>query len=54
MDEIVLDLALLLLNRLDLLAVLVDVELRDAADLELEEALDVVVGYDLAANSMRL
>ena len=49
MDKIVLDLALLLLDRLDLLAVLVDVELRDAADLELEEALDVVVGYHLAA-----
>ena len=40
--------------RIDLLAVLVDVELRDAANLELEEALYVVIGDDLAAQLLHV
>ena len=43
MDEVVLDLLLLVLDRLDLVPVLVDVELGDAANRNLEEPVDVLV-----------
>ena len=43
MDEVVLNLLLLVLDRLDLVPVLVDVELGDAADRNLEESVDVLV-----------
>ena len=46
MVEVVLDLRLLLEDAVDLLAVLVDVEERDAADRNLQEALDFTCVYE--------
>ena len=48
MNEVVVNIAFLVAYRLDLLVVLVDIELGDAANRDFEESLDVLV-RDIAA-----